>query len=246
MSGDEVKKEDAVNGKSEKQLEVLMWGYFPGVMAQRSPLNSPANVRFLETEAAGDSLKDVCTGGCGFGMALFVTRSLLEVCRQNTLILKNSSLNPSVAQLYQPPMFPLGLSLDNARASVGDTRAFYAKPDSAAVNSMSNLYPCLDQLQTHAIRGPVYQSPTVFPEINSFTYETASIYKLLMDIIRLDFKSGLEALMQDKPIRAIFLGVRIGDPTALGQEQFSPSSPGWPPFMRVDPILDWSYRLNYC
>lgn len=36
-----------------------------------------------------------------------------------------------------------------------------------------------------------------------------------MDIIRSDFKSGLEALLKAKPIRAIFLGVRIGDPTAV-------------------------------
>ncbi|KAH6806018.1 phosphoadenosine phosphosulfate reductase family protein [Perilla frutescens var. frutescens] len=99
-----------------------------------------------------------------------------------------------------------------------------------------------DAETTFPIRTIYFESPTVFPEINSFTYETASIYKLQMDIIRLDFKSGLEALMKDKPIRAIFLGVRIGDPTAVGQEQFSPSSPGWPPFMRVNPILDWSYR----
>ncbi|RVW13008.1 FAD synthase [Vitis vinifera] len=74
------------------------------------------------------------------------------------------------------------------------------------------------------------------------TYSLLSSYGLQMDIIRLDFKSGLEALLEAKPIRAIFLGVRIGDPTAVGQEQFSPSSPGWPPFMRVNPILDWSYR----
>lgn len=93
-----------------------------------------------------------------------------------------------------------------------------------------------------AIRTIYFESPSAFPEINSFTYEIASTYGVEMDIIRQDFKSGLEALFKSKPIRAIFLGVRIGDPTAVGQEQFSPSSPGWPPFMRVNPILDWSYR----
>ncbi|KAI5680764.1 hypothetical protein M9H77_01991 [Catharanthus roseus] len=87
-----------------------------------------------------------------------------------------------------------------------------------------------------------FECPSAFPEINSFTYDTAAKYGLQMEIIRLDFKAGLEALLKAKPIRAIFLGVRIGDPTAVGQEQFSPSSPGWPAFMRVNPILDWSYR----
>ncbi|KAL5718148.1 FAD synthase [Ranunculus cassubicifolius] len=63
-----------------------------------------------------------------------------------------------------------------------------------------------------------------------------------METIRLDFKSGLETLLKEKPTKAISLGTRIGDPNAVGQEQFSPSSPGWPPFMRVNPIFDWSYR----
>ncbi|XP_022888661.1 uncharacterized protein LOC111404139 isoform X2 [Olea europaea var. sylvestris] len=97
---------------------------------------------------------------------------------------------------------------------------------------------------TFPIRIIYFESPSAFPEINSFTYDTATAFKLQMDIIRLDFKSGLEALLKAKPIRAIFLGVRIGDPTAVGQEQFSPSSPGWPPFMRVNPILDWSYSYT--
>ncbi|OIT27215.1 PREDICTED: FAD synthase-like [Nicotiana attenuata] len=100
----------------------------------------------------------------------------------------------------------------------------------------------VDGENTFPIRTIYFESASAFPEINSFTYETAATYNLQMDIIRLDFKSGLEALLKANPIRAIFLGVRIGDPTAVGQEQFSPSSPGWPAFMRVNPILDWSYR----
>ncbi|XP_009125503.1 FAD synthase [Brassica rapa] len=92
------------------------------------------------------------------------------------------------------------------------------------------------------VRTIYFESPSAFTEINSFTYDAAQTYDLQLDIIRQDFKSGLEALLKANPIRAIFLGVRIGDPTAVGQEQFSPSSPGWPPFMRVNPILDWSYR----
>lgn len=111
-------------------------------------------------------------------------------------------------------------------------------------------------LKDFPIRTIYFESPSVFPEINSFTYDTAATYGLQIDTICTDFKSGLEALLKNNPIRAIFLGVRIGDPTAVGQEQFSPSSPGWPPFMRVNPILDWSYRdvwaflltckVNYC
>ncbi|KAL1196630.1 hypothetical protein V5N11_021527 [Cardamine amara subsp. amara] len=97
-------------------------------------------------------------------------------------------------------------------------------------------------LSNFPVRTIYFESPSAFTEINAFTYDAAQTYKLHLDIIRQDFKSGLEALLKANPIRAIFLGVRIGDPTAVGQEQFSPSSPGWPPFMRVNPILDWSYR----
>ncbi|TXG58449.1 hypothetical protein EZV62_016278 [Acer yangbiense] len=97
-------------------------------------------------------------------------------------------------------------------------------------------------LTNFPVRTIYFESSSAFTEINSFTYDISSLYGLQLDIIRTDFKSGLEALLKAKPIRAIFLGVRIGDPTAVGQEQFSPSSPGWPPFMRVNPILDWSYR----
>ncbi|XP_078437119.1 phosphoadenosine phosphosulfate (PAPS) reductase family protein [Wolffia australiana] len=93
-----------------------------------------------------------------------------------------------------------------------------------------------------AMRTIYFDSPSAFPEINSFTYEIADTYGLELEVIHSDFKSGLEDVLKKKPIKAIFLGTRIGDPNAVGQEQFSPSSFGWPPFMRVNPILDWSYR----
>ena len=55
---------------------------------------------------------------------------------------------------------------------------------------------------------------------------------------------------------AFVLGTRKNDPNCGAQEFFSPSSSWMPPFMRVNPILTWSYGqvwrflrhfdLNYC
>ncbi|KAL6850531.1 hypothetical protein ACP4OV_021158 [Aristida adscensionis] len=100
----------------------------------------------------------------------------------------------------------------------------------------------MDAVKNCPVRTIYFETPCAFPEINSFTYETVSTYGLPLETIHSDFKSGLEGLLKKKPTKAIFIGTRIGDPNAVGQEQFSPSSPGWPPFMRVNPILDWSYR----
>ncbi|KAG6420106.1 hypothetical protein SASPL_116624 [Salvia splendens] len=62
-------------------------------------------------------------------------------------------LNPSASQLYQPPsMFPPGLSMRSSLAAVGN-----AGLDAVAVNSMSNLYPCFDQSQTHSISQVILQ-----------------------------------------------------------------------------------------
>ncbi|RLN22630.1 FAD synthase [Panicum miliaceum] len=102
----------------------------------------------------------------------------------------------------------------------------------------------MDAVKNCPLRTIYFESPCAFPEINSFTYETVSTYGLPLETIHSDFKSGLEGLLKEKPTKAIFIGTRIGDPNAVGQEQFSPSSPGWPPFMRVNPILDWSYRYT--
>ncbi|CAK9230113.1 unnamed protein product [Sphagnum troendelagicum] len=96
-------------------------------------------------------------------------------------------------------------------------------------------------LQSH-IRTVYFKHPDAFPEIDAFTLETPSLYPLDMEVVRLEFKAGIDALHKEKPIRAIVLGTRMGDPNTVGLGEFAPSSPGWPPFMRVNPILDWTYR----
>ncbi|CAI9098273.1 OLC1v1034892C1 [Oldenlandia corymbosa var. corymbosa] len=53
---------------------VLMWGYLPGATQQRLPLLSPTAVPFLES---GESWKDVCGGGCGFGLAISESGKLI-------------------------------------------------------------------------------------------------------------------------------------------------------------------------
>jgi FAD synthetase len=40
-------------------------------------------------------------------------------------------------------------------------------------------------------------------------------YGLPLETIRTGYKSGLEALLEEKPTKAIFLGTRNGDPNAV-------------------------------
>ncbi|XP_047945362.1 transcription factor UNE12-like isoform X1 [Salvia hispanica] len=73
-------------------------------------------------------------------------------------------LNPSASQLYQPPsMFPPGLSMGSSLAAVGNA----GLQDAVAVNSMSNLYPCFDQSQTHSISQAFQGHPTSGPAVSA-------------------------------------------------------------------------------
>ncbi|KAF9623513.1 hypothetical protein IFM89_003279 [Coptis chinensis] len=82
------------------------------------------------------------------------------------------------------------------------------KPDDSDGNVQNCTLKC-------PIRTIYFETPYAFPEINSFTHETATNYGLKIETIRLDFKSGLDALLKEKPTKAIFLGTRMGDPNAV-------------------------------
>ncbi|CAN1746829.1 Ultraviolet-B receptor UVR8 [Linum perenne] len=58
--------------KEKDKLLVLMCGYLPGALPQRSPISSPVVVR-----SDGFGWNDVCGGGCGFAMAISESGKLI-------------------------------------------------------------------------------------------------------------------------------------------------------------------------
>ena len=91
--------------------------------------------------------------------------------------------------------------------------------------------------------------PDDFDEVRRFVADTcdavAAAGAVVVEPMALDvgFVAGLEDLVaRSKPRPLAFvLGTRRGDPNCGDQKAFEPSSDWMPPFMRVNPILDWTY-----
>jgi FAD synthetase len=89
-----------------------------------------------------------------------------------------------------------------------------------------------------------------FPEILSFLQDSIEAYDLdMISFENFKFSQGLELLVKNNipdntqvqfPM-AFVLGTRATDPNAGQQGHFAPSSHYMPPFMRVNPVLDWTY-----
>ena len=93
-----------------------------------------------------------------------------------------------------------------------------------------------------------------FEEVREFTRSAAEVYGLDLLVFRgIGFKEGMEILTSPaaaaagtnprpkSAVTAVVMGTRSTDPNAYGQRELSPSSAGWPSFMRVNPIIDWEY-----
>lgn len=90
-----------------------------------------------------------------------------------------------------------------------------------------------------------------FPEVLSYLQQCVQDNDLDMIAFAqgIKFNQGLEVLVRNNippqasvafPM-AFALGTRMGDPNAGDQGHFAPSSHYMPPFMRVNPIIKWSY-----
>lgn len=80
-----------------------------------------------------------------------------------------------------------------------------------------------------------------FDEVESFVRATAARYGIEAVDQAGGFKAGIEAFVRCRGVAAFVLGTRRDDPHGGQMEHFEPSSVGWPPFMRVNAILDWTY-----
>lgn len=99
-----------------------------------------------------------------------------------------------------------------------------------------------DELDRIGARTAIFfDSTEEFDEVRDFVNWTVKELGLSMATVEeKSFKQGMGDLVVGG-LRAVVMGQRRSDPWMADAECFSPSSDGWPPFMRINPILDWSY-----
>eukprot|EP00548_Thalassiothrix_antarctica_P000217 CAMPEP_0194144750 /NCGR_PEP_ID=MMETSP0152-20130528/13764_1 /TAXON_ID=1049557 /ORGANISM="Thalassiothrix antarctica, Strain L6-D1" /LENGTH=402 /DNA_ID=CAMNT_0038844723 /DNA_START=74 /DNA_END=1279 /DNA_ORIENTATION=+ len=117
--------------------------------------------------------------------------------------------------------------------------------------ALANYYSSNAQCIQYRPRMIYFDNKDEFPEIRSLLHETVHDFDLEMIAFDrdIDYVTGLTLLVDSSNLNldndrkmplSFVLGTRSDDPNAKDQGHFAPSSWG-PPFMRVNPVLDWTY-----
>ena len=80
-----------------------------------------------------------------------------------------------------------------------------------------------------------------FTEVDAFVCATEQRYGLTLVRYDCGFAEGMKDAVERRGVTAVLLGTRRSDPNGADAESVQPSSAGWPPFVRVNPLLELSY-----
>jgi 3'-phosphoadenosine 5'-phosphosulfate sulfotransferase (PAPS reductase)/FAD synthetase len=92
-----------------------------------------------------------------------------------------------------------------------------------------------------AIKIIYFDDPHQFPEIEEFIRHTLTALRVEPVTFKCSFKEGIERAIDEYGLKAVLMGVRMGDPYTDDAEHFHPSTANYPAFMRVYPVLQWEY-----
>lgn len=86
----------------------------------------------------------------------------------------------------------------------------------------------------------------VFKQADNFTFKSSDLYELDIVECKPPIRSALKDFMEQMKCEpgelGILMGSRRSDPYCNKLKDFSPTDSGWPEVIRVNPILDWSYK----
>lgn len=81
-----------------------------------------------------------------------------------------------------------------------------------------------------------------FPQVDDFVAECAKEYPLDIYADNLPMKGALANYLHKNPhVKAIYVGIRRADPYGESLKYIQRTDHGWPDFIRIHPVLEWTY-----